>query len=126
MQEHDFQRDERFARRFMELKLANKPQGPFKILQDLQNRGISYEQAQAVLNEFGNHGFWLKKAVDCLVHLQKNNKMQTPEALSQKLYQRGFSWETIEHALKEYQTMEDQSNVMEFDSVPEALTTVNP
>ena len=99
MQERDFQSDERFARHFTESKLANKPYGPFKILRDLQRRGIYREQAQAVLNEFGNQGFWLKKAVDCLVLLQKNKKIQTPEALSQKLYQRGFSWETIEHAL---------------------------
>ena len=119
MQEHDFQSDERFARRFTESKLANKPQGPFKILQDLQNHGISHEQAHAVLNKFGNDGFWLKKAVDCLERLQINNKKQTTEALSKKLYQRGFSWETIEHALKEYQIMEDQSNNVEFDSVPE-------
>ena len=124
MQERDFQSDERFARRFTESKLANKPYGPFKILHDLQRRGIYREQAQAVLNEFGNQGFWLKKAVDCLVLLQK--KIQTPEALSQKLYQRGFSRETIEHALKEYQIIEAQSDAGEFDPVPEVLTTENP
>ena len=126
MQERDFQSDERFARRFTESKLSNKPYGPFKILQDLQRRGISREQAQAVLNEFGNQGFWLKKAVDCLVLLQKNKKIQTTEALSQKLYQRGFSRETIEHALKEYQIIEAQSDAGEFDPVPEVLTTENP
>lgn len=110
MQERDFQSDERFARRFTESKLTNKPYGPFKILQDLQRRGIYSEQAQVVLNEFGSQGFWLKKAVDCLVQLQKNKKIQTTEALSQKLYQRGFSWETIEHALKEYQIIETRSD----------------
>ena len=50
MQEHDCQSDERFARRFTESKLSNKPYGPFKILQDLQRCGIFREQAQAVLN----------------------------------------------------------------------------
>ena len=50
MQERDFQSDERFARRFTESKLSNKPYGPFKILQDLQRHGILPEQAQAVLN----------------------------------------------------------------------------
>ena len=110
----------------MKSKLSNKPYGPFKILQDLQRRDIFREQVQAVLHEFGNLRFWLKKAVDCLVLLQKNKKIQTPEALSQKLYQRGFSWETIEHALKEYQIIETQSDVGEFDSVPEVLTTETP
>ena len=123
MQERDFQSDERFARRFTESKLSNKPYGPFKILQDLQRRDIFREQVQAVLNEFGNHGFWLKKAVDCLVLLQKNKKILTPETLSQKLYQRGFSRETIEHALKEYQINETQSDAGDFGSVPEVLTS---
>ena len=126
MQERDFQSEERFARCFTESKLANKPYGPFKILQDLQRRGISREQAEAVLNEFGNQGFWLKKAVDYLVLLQKYKKIQTPEALSQKLYQRGFPRETIEHALREYQMIEAQSDSGEFAPVPEVLTTENP
>ena len=63
MQECDFQSDERFARRFTESKLLNKPYGPLKILQGLQSRGIIREQAQAVLKEFGNQEYWLKKAV---------------------------------------------------------------
>ena len=126
MQERDFQSDERFSKRFVESKLANNPHGPYRILQDLQRRGISREQAQVVLNEFGNQGFWLQKVIDCLVLLQKNKKIQTPETLSQKLYQRGFSRGTIEHALKEYQIIGAQSDAGEFDLVPEVLTTENP
>ena len=99
MQERDFQSDEHFARRFTDSELSNKPYGPFRILQDFQRPGIFREQAQAVLNEFGNQEFWQKEAVDWLVLLQKNKKIQIPEALSQKLYQLGFSRETIEQAL---------------------------
>ena len=105
MQESDFQSDERFTRRFVESKLTNKPQGPFKILQDLRNRGISNELAQTVLNELSDQDIWLKKAVECLARIQKNTKIQTQAALSQKLYQRGFSLETIEQALEEYQNL---------------------
>ena len=105
MQESDFQSDERFTRRFVESKLANNPRGPFKILQDLQNRGISNELAQTVLNELSDQDIWLKKAVECLARIQKNAKIQTQAALSQKLYHRGFAWETIEQALEEYQNL---------------------
>ena len=110
MQESDFQSDERFTRRFVESKLTNKPQGPFKILQDLQNRGISNELAQTVLNELSDQDIWLKKAVECLVRIQKNTKIQTQAASSQKLYQRGFAWETIEQALEEYQNLVEHAD----------------
>ena len=126
MQESDFQSDERFTRRFVESKLTNKPQGPFKILQDLQNRGISNELAQTVLNELSDQDIWLKKAVECLVRIQKNTKIQTQAALSQKLYQRGFAWETIGQALEEYQNFAEHADTGEFDSVPVVLTTKNP
>ena len=126
MQESDFQSDERFTRRFVESKLTNKPQGPFKILQDLQNLGISNELAQTVLNELSDQDIWLKKAVECLARIQKNTKIQTQAALSQKLYQRGFAWETIEQALEEYQNFAEYSDTGKFNSVPVVLTTKNP
>ena len=126
MQESDFQSDERFTRRFVESKLTNKPQGPFKILQDLQNRGISNELAQTVLNELSDQDIWLKKAVECLVRIQKNTKIQTQAALSQKLYQRGFAWETIEQALEEYQNLAEPADTGKFNSVSVVLTTKNP
>jgi len=109
MQERDFQSDERFANRFVESKLANNSYGPFRILQDLQNRGISRELSQTILSELGNQELWLKKAAKCLERLQTKGKKQTPAALSQKLYQRGFSWEIIEQALTEYQNINKQS-----------------
>ena len=109
MQERDFQSDERFANRFVESKLANNSYGPFRILQDLQNRGISRELSQTILSELGNQELWLKKAAECLERLQTKGKKQTPAALSRKLYQRGFSWEIIEQALTEYQNINKQS-----------------
>ena len=51
MQEKNFQSDERFTRHFVKSKIGNKLQGPFKILQDLQNRGISYELSKIVIDE---------------------------------------------------------------------------
>ena len=109
MQERDFQSDERFANRFVESKLANNSYGPFRILQDLQNRGISRELSQTILSELGNQELWLKKAAECLERLHTKGKKQTPAALSQKLYQRGFSWVIIEQALTEYQNINKQS-----------------
>ena len=125
MQESDFQSDERFTRRFVESKLTNKPQGPFKILQELQNRGISNELAQTVLNELSDQDIWLKKAVECLARLQKNAKIQTQAALSQKLYQGGFAWETIEQALEEYQNLAELADTGKFNSASVVLTTKN-
>ena len=126
MQESDFQSDERFTRRFVESKLTNKPQGPFKILQDLQNRGIPNELAQTVLNELSDQDIWLKKAVECLARIQKNAKIQTQASLSQKLYQRGFAWETIEQALEEYQNLAEHADTGKFNSVSVVHSTNNP
>ena len=126
MQESDFQSDERFTRRFVESKLTNKPQGPFKILQDLQNRGISNELAQTVLNELSDQDIWLKKAVECLARIQKNAKIQTQASLSQKLYQRGFAWETIDQALEKYQNLAEHSDTGKFNSVSVVHSTNNP
>ena len=126
MQESDFQSDERFTRLFVESKLTNKLQGPFKILQDLQNCGISNELAQTVLNELSDQDIWMKKAVECLTRIQKNAKIQTQSSLSQKLYQRGFGWETIEKALEEYQNLTEHLDTGKFNGGLETLTTKNP
>ena len=106
MQEKGFQSDDRFARQYVESKLANKPHGPLKILAGLFNRGISMEQANLVLNELGNQELWLKKSIEWLEKIQKKGKTLTPQALSQKLYQQGFAWETIEKAILIFHEME--------------------
>ena len=62
MQERDFQSDERFTNLFVESKLANNPHGPYRILQDLQNRGISREMSDEILKKLGNQELWLKKS----------------------------------------------------------------
>tara|TARA_B100000579_G_C22761598_1_gene819231 strand:- start:285 stop:956 length:672 start_codon:yes stop_codon:yes gene_type:complete len=100
MQDKGFQSDDRFTRRYVESKLANKSHGPLKILAGLFNRGISREQATLVLNELGNQKIWLKKSIKCLEKIQKSGKKITPQILSQKLYQQGFTWETIEKAVE--------------------------
>ena len=107
MQEKGFQSDDRFARQYVESKLANKSHGPLKILAELFNRGIPREQANLVLNELGDQELWLKKSIECLEKFQKKGKTLTPQTLSQKLYQQGFTWETIEKVVEIYQGMEE-------------------
>ena len=110
MQEKGFQSDDRFARQYVESKLANKPHGPLKILAGLFNRGISRELANLVLNELGNQEIWLKKSIESLEKIQKKGNPLTPQALSQKLYQQGFEWETIEKAVVKFHDMEKFSD----------------
>jgi len=107
MQEKGFQSDDRFARQYVESKLANKSHGPVKILVELFNRGIPSDQANLVLNELGDQELWLKKSIKCLEKIQKKEKTLTSQTLSQKLYQQGFTWETIEKAVEIYHGMED-------------------
>jgi len=107
MQEKGFQSDDRFARQYVESKLANKSHGPLKILSGLLNRGIPREQAKLVLNELVDQEIWLKKSIECLGKIQKKGKHPTPKVLSHKLYQQGFTWETIEKAVEIYHGMEN-------------------
>ena len=107
MQEKGFQSDDRFARQYVESKLANKSHGPLKILAGLFNRGIPREQANLVLNELGDQELWLKKSIECLEKIQKKGKPPTLQVLSHKLYQQGFTWETIEKAVEIYHRMEN-------------------
>ena len=110
MQEKGFQSDDRFARQYVESKLANKSHGPLKILAELFNRGIPREQANLVLNELGDQELWLKKSIECLEKIQKREKTLTPQTLSQKLYQQGFTWETIEKAVEIFHGMENYTD----------------
>ena len=107
MQEKGFQSDDRFARQYVESKLANKSHGPLKILTGLFNRGIPREQANLVLNELVDQGLWVKKSIECLEKIQKKGKTLTPQVLSHKLFQQGFTWETIEKAVEEFHGMEN-------------------
>jgi len=105
MQEKDFQSDERFTRHFINSRIANKLEGPYKILQNLQSRGISPELSQAILNEESDNDLWVKKTIDCLENFHKKNRNFLETSLYQKLYQRGFPWEIIEQALDEYKRL---------------------
>ena len=106
MQEKGFQSDNRFARQYVESKLANKTHGPLKILAGLFNRGISKEQSNLIINELGHQKLWLKKSIEYLEKIQKKRKNLSPQILSQKLYHQGFTWETIEKAVEIFQEME--------------------
>jgi len=126
MQELGFQNDENFTRHYVESKLSNKLQGPYKILQDLHNRGIPNELANSVLSELGDKELWLRKAVDSLELFSK--KVENPNAatLSKKLYHRGFSWDTIYQALEKFQTISKQDNGGEFNVNFEDFLNENP
>jgi len=106
MQDKGFQSDDRFARQYVESKLASKSHGPLKILAGLFNRGIPREQANLILNELGDQELWLRKSIECLEKIQKKGGDLTPQILSHKLYQQGFTWETIEKAVKIFHGME--------------------
>ena len=107
MQVKGFQSDDRFARQYVESKLANKSHGPLKILSGLFNRGIPREQANLVLNELGDQELWLIKSIECLEKIQKKGKTLTLQTSCQKLYQKGFTWETIEKAVEIFHGMEN-------------------
>jgi len=107
----------------VESKLANNPNGPYKILHDLQNRGISREMSEKILHKLASPELWLKKAIKCLERLHKKGKEQTPAVLNQKLYQRGFSWEIIELALAEYQNLIKHAESGDLYTEPETSTT---
>ncbi len=107
MQEKGFQSDDRFARQYVESKLANKSHGPLKILAELFNRGIPREQANLILNELGDQKLWLKKSIQCLEKFHKKGKPPTPQVVCHKLYQQGFTWETIEKAVEIFHGMEN-------------------
>ena len=107
MQEKGFQSDDRFARQYVESKLANKSHGPLKILAELFNRGIPREQATLVLKELGHQELCMKKRIQWIDKIQKKGKNLTPQALSQKLYQQGFTWETIKQAVEIFHGMEN-------------------
>ena len=96
-----YQSDERFARLFIESRLNNRRKGPYLILADLQQRGISREIAQPLLKEQTDCEFWLNRIRDNLEDLCKTGKKNKRSALGQKLFQRGFSHDLIEIVLSE-------------------------
>ena len=75
--------------------------GPFKIVADLQQRGIDRDTAHLIMDELADEEFWLSKIKDNLEELCKGNKKNNRQALGQKLFQRGFAYELINQALND-------------------------
>ena len=75
--------------------------GPFKIVADLQKRGIDRDTAHSIMDELADEEFWLSKIKDNLEELCKGNKKNNRQALGQKLFQRGFAYELINQALND-------------------------
>ena len=101
LQSEDYLSDQRFTQLFIESRLNNKRVGPFKIVADLQQRGIDRDTAQSIMDELADEEFWLSKIKDNLEELCKGNKKNNRQALGQKLFQRGFAYELINQALND-------------------------
>ena len=101
LQSEDYLSDQRFTHLFIESRLNNKRVGPFKIVADLQQRGIDRDTAHSIMNELADEEFWLSKIKDNLEELCKGNKKNNRQALGQKLFQRGFAYELINQALND-------------------------
>ena len=99
LQSEDYLSDQRFTQLFIESRLNNKRVGPFKIVADLQQRGIDRDTAHSIMDELADEEFWLSKIKDNLEELCKGNKKNNRQALGQKLFQRGFAYELINQAL---------------------------
>ena len=101
LQSEDYLSDQRFTQLFIESRLNNKRVGPFKIIADLQQRGIDRDTAHSILDELADEEFWLSRIKDNLEELCKGNKKNNRQALGQKLFQRGFAYELINQALND-------------------------
>ena len=101
LQSEDYLSDQRFTQLFIESRLNNKRVGPFKIVADLQQRGIDRDTAHSIMDELADEEFWLSKIKDNLEELCKGNKKNNRQALGQKLFQRGFAYELINQALND-------------------------
>ena len=101
LQSEDYLSDQRFTQLFIESRLNNKRVGPFKIVADLQQRGIDRDTAHSIMDELADEEFWLSKIKDNLEELCKGNKKNNRQALGQKLFQRGFDYELINQALND-------------------------
>ena len=101
LQSEDYLSDQRFTQLFIESRLNNKRVGPFKIIADLQQRGIDRDTAHSIMEELADEEFWLSKIKDNLEELCKGNKKNNRQALGQKLFQRGFAYELINQALND-------------------------
>ena len=101
LQSEDYLSDQRFTQLFIESRLNNKRVGPFKIVADLQQRGIDHDTAHSIMDELADEEFWLSKIKDNLEELCKGNKKNNRQALGQKLFQRGFAYELINQALND-------------------------
>ena len=101
LQSEDYLSDQRFTQLFIESRLNNKRVGPFKIVADLQQRGIDRDTAHSIMDELADEEFWLSKIKDNLEELCKCNKKNNRQALGQKLFQRGFAYELINQVLND-------------------------
>lgn len=102
LQERGYQSDDRFARSFLESRLHSRDQGPFRLVGELQQRGISRELAERLLGQHQSPSLWLEKARRARDKALKRLKPGQPQHnLWNKLYQQGFSRDIIEQVMGE-------------------------
>ena len=101
LEERGYLSDERFARCFLESRIANQDHGPYRLLAELQQRGIARELAESLLREYDSPHLWLEKAERAKERILRRGKTVNPQSLWSKLHQQGFSRETISTALRD-------------------------
>jgi len=101
LEERGYLSDERFAQRFLESRIANRDHGPYRLLAELQQRGISRELAESLLHEYDSPHLWLEKAERAKERILRRSKTVNPQSLWSKLHQQGFSGATISAALRD-------------------------
>jgi len=100
LEERGYLSDERFARRFLESRLGSRDHGPYRLLAELQQRGITRELAESLLGEYDSPDLWLEKAERAKERILRRNRTSTPQNLWSKLHQQGFSGDTISEVLR--------------------------
>ena len=101
LEERGYLSDERFARRFLESRIASRNHGPQRLLAELQQRGVVRELAESLLREYDNPQLWLDKAERAKERILRRSKTTNPRSLWSKLHQQGFSGETISQVLRD-------------------------
>ncbi len=102
--------DERFARHFIESRLSSRDHGPYRLLGELRQRGVSRELAESVLSQYDDAALWHEKAARLLDKMLRKSKPGARENLWQKLYQHGFPREVIDRVLDELPELPENSS----------------
>ena len=103
IQAKGFQSEERFAKMFLQSRLAAKQCGPYLLLAELREKGIAHQLGKQVLSELADEAIWIEKAQNYVERVLCYRQAKSIN-LWKKLYQRGFPQEIIEKVLAQRST----------------------